>query len=98
MRQIFWKASLALAIFHVITYYVFPWGLLLMLGTVPLFIIGILDMLQDKHTIRKNFPVIGHARYLFEMIRPEINQYFIESNTDGAAFSREERSLVYQRS
>lgn len=37
-------------------------------------------------------------RYIFEIIRPEINQYFIESNTDGTPFSREERSLVYQRS
>ena len=40
---------------------------------------------------------LGHFRYLFEMVRPEINQYFIESNTDGRPFSRELRSVVYQR-
>ncbi len=55
-------------------------------------------MLQSKQSIRRNFPVIGHMRYIFEMVRPEINQYFIESNTDGTPFSREERSVVYQRS
>lgn len=97
MRRIFWLSFLALGIFHIITYFIFPLGLFLMLGTVPLFILGISDMLQRKHSIRRNFPIIGHARYLFEMIRPEINQYFVESNTDGAPFSREERSLVYQR-
>ncbi len=69
-----------------------------MLVTIPLFLLGLSDMFQSKHTIRRNFPVIGHARYLLEMIRPEVNQYFIESNTDGVPFSREERSLVYQRS
>lgn len=41
--------------------------------------------------------MFGHLRYLFESIRPEINQYFIESNTDGRPFSREQRSVVYQR-
>jgi len=47
--------------------------------------------------VLRNFPVVGHFRYLLEMIRPEINQYFIESNTDGTPFNREQRSVVYQR-
>ena len=64
---------------------------------VPLIIIGIHDMIQRKHTILRNYPLIGHARYLLEMIRPEISQYFIESNSDGSPFSRENRSVVYQR-
>lgn len=98
MRRIFWLSSLVLFIFHVITYFIFPLGLCLMFVTLPLFLLGISDMIQSKHSIRRNFPVIGHARYLLEMIRPEVNQYFIESNTDGVPFSREERSLVYQRS
>jgi len=63
----------------------------------PLILLGIVDMLQKHHTIRRNFPVIGHGRYLMEMIRPEINQYFVESNSDGRPFSREDRSVVYQR-
>jgi len=63
----------------------------------PLFLIGLVDMFQKKHSIRRNFPLIGNLRYFFEMIRPEINQYFVESNTDGKPFSRESRSIVYQR-
>ncbi len=70
------------------------WSLALLL---PLFGVGLLDMLQTKQAIRRNFPVIGRARYLLEQIRPEINQYFIESNSDGKPFSRNDRSLVYQR-
>ena len=63
----------------------------------PIILLGSADMLQRKRALRRNFPVIGHARYLFEMIRPEIQQYFVESNIDGRPFNREERSLVYQR-
>lgn len=70
------------------------WSLLLLL---PAIARGTADMLQTKQAIKRNFPLVGHARYLLEMIRPEINQYFIESNSDGKPFSRHERSLVYQR-
>jgi glutamate synthase domain-containing protein 2 len=64
----------------------------------PLVLIGIVDLVQKKQTIRRNFPVIGNFRYLFELVRPEINQYFVESNIDGKPYSRERRSLIYQRS
>jgi glutamate synthase domain-containing protein 2 len=64
----------------------------------PLIILGYVDLFQKKQTIRRNFPVIGNFRYLFELVRPEINQYFVESNIDGKPFSRERRSLIYQRS
>ncbi|WMN11036.1 FMN-binding glutamate synthase family protein [Marivirga salinae] len=60
-------------------------------------IIGFHDAFQKKHTILRNFPLIGHFRYLFESISPEIQQYFIERNTDGRPFSRNYRALVYQR-
>ncbi len=63
----------------------------------PIVLLGTADMLQTKRAIRRNFPVIGHVRYLFETIRPEIQQYFVESDIDGRPFNREERSLVYQR-
>ncbi|MEZ5963818.1 MAG: FMN-binding glutamate synthase family protein [Planctomycetota bacterium] len=68
---------------------------LLVLG--PLFAAGYHDYFQTRQTIRRNFPLLGRFRYWFEAIRPEINQYFVESNTDGRPFSRDERSLVYQR-
>lgn len=63
----------------------------------PLIILGVADMTQKHQTVRRNFPIIGHGRYLMEMIRPEINQYFVESNLDGKPFSRNDRSVVYQR-
>jgi len=72
----------------------FAWSFLL-LG--PLFVIGVLDSLQRRRAVRRNFPVIGNLRYLMEAIRPEIGQYFIESNTDGTPFSREVRAIAYQR-
>lgn len=64
---------------------------------VPLLLLGLRDMEQGRRAVLRNFPIIGHFRYLLEMIRPEINQYFIESNTDGRPFNRLERSVVYQR-
>jgi glutamate synthase domain-containing protein 2 len=63
----------------------------------PLIGMGVYDMLQTSHSIRRNFPLLGRMRYLFESIRPEIHQYFVESNSSGRPFSRQERSLVYQR-
>ena len=71
------------------------WFGLILVG--PVVLLGIVDMVQSKRAVQRNFPVIGHARYLFELIRPEIQQYFVESNMDGRPFNREDRSLVYQR-
>lgn len=55
------------------------------------------DLLQKKHTIRANFPFVGRFRYWLETIRPEIYQYFVESNSEGVPFAREVRSVVYSR-
>lgn len=74
-----------------------PTALWSLLFTLPILIIGLRDLLQKTQAIRRNYPVLGNFRYLFEEIRPEINQYFVESNTDGRPFSREQRSIVYQR-
>ena len=74
-----------------------PEAFILLLFVAPVVLIGLWDMAQTKHAIRRNFPVIGHFRYLFEAIRPEMQQYFIESDTNGTPFSREQRSVVYQR-
>ena len=64
---------------------------------IVLLAVGFINTTQHKHAILRNFPVLGYFRYLFEMIAPEIQQYFIERSTDGKPFSRNERSLVYQR-
>jgi glutamate synthase domain-containing protein 2 len=97
MRHLFIKISIASILFTLGASYFFPLMPVSFLITGPIIMLGLYDMLQRKHTIRRNFPVIGHGRYLLEMIRPEINQYFIESNLDGRPFSRERRSVVYQR-
>ena len=65
---------------------------------VGLLILAVRDMTQKRHAILRNFPVLGHMRYLLESIRPEIQQYFIERNFDGKPFDRDTRSLVYARS
>jgi glutamate synthase domain-containing protein 2 len=52
---------------------------------------------QHKHTILRNFPLVGYFRYFFESIRPEIRQYFGESDLDGRPFNRRQRAIVYQR-
>jgi len=59
---------------------------------------GVHDLRQSRHAILRNYPVIGHLRFLLEYIRPEMRQYFIESDAEAAPFSRAQRSLVYQRS
>lgn len=63
----------------------------------PLIAIGLNDMVQPHHSILRNYPLLGHMRFVLEKIRPEIHQYFVESDTDGRPFNRLERSLIYRR-
>ncbi|HEX7385802.1 MAG TPA: FMN-binding glutamate synthase family protein [Castellaniella sp.] len=60
-------------------------------------VLGVYDLNQTRHAIRRNYPVIGNLRFLFEFVRPEIRQYFFEDDTLKLPFSRVDRSLVYQR-
>ena len=62
-----------------------------------LLLLGAYDLLQPHHALLRNYPVIGHLRFLLEGMGPELHQYFVESNTGGAPFNRDERSLVYER-
>ena len=65
--------------------------------TLPLSLLALRDYLQARHAILRNFPVLGRIRYTAEAIRPAIQQYFIENDSEGRPFTKEERSLVYQR-
>jgi glutamate synthase domain-containing protein 2 len=58
---------------------------------------GVYDLFQRRHSVLRNYPVLGHLRFLLEAVRPEIQQYFIEPNFDGRPFDRDVRSLIYQR-
>ena len=69
----------------------------LWLVTSLLSVLGLYDLLQKKHAILRNYPILGHFRFIFEDVRPEIRQYFIEADQDALPFSRMQRSLVYQR-
>ena len=72
--------------------FVFP-----LLVFAALSLVGIRDMMQTKHSILRNYPVLGHVRFFFELIRPEIRQYLLENDQDEVPFSREARNIVYQR-
>ena len=63
----------------------------------PIILVGLYDILQTKHAVRRLYPVIGRFRYLLESFRDEIQQYFVESDISGTPIPREFRSLVYQR-
>ncbi|HYJ65476.1 MAG TPA: hypothetical protein VEV62_17165 [Parafilimonas sp.] len=65
--------------------------------SLPLLLLAIFNIRQKKHVLLRNFPLIGYVRYFLESIRPEIRQYFFESDLDGKPFSRRQRSIVYQR-
>ena len=69
----------------------------LALGFFALVLVGVRDTQQTRHAILRNYPVIGHLRFLFEFVRPEFRQYFFEDDNHAAPFSRQQRSLVYQR-
>jgi hypothetical protein len=59
--------------------------------------VGLNDVSQKSHAVRRNYPVIGNLRYVMETIRPEIRQYLVEADTEGKPLDRMTRSLVYQR-
>ncbi len=62
-----------------------------------IYALGVYNAYQSKHAILRNFPVLGYFRYFFESISPEMQQYFIERETDGKPFPRNQRSAVYRR-
>ena len=80
-----------------ITYVAFNIGGVAALVCLFLLGLGWRDTHQRRHSVLRNYPVIGHLRFLLEFIRPEMRQYFIESDSEAAPFSRQQRSLVYQR-
>jgi glutamate synthase domain-containing protein 2 len=78
------------------TYFFWPLAMLFALVAFVVFV-GVGDIRQTRHSVLRNFPVLGHLRYVMESIRPEIRQYFVESDHEEGPFSRENRSIIYQR-
>src|SRR5258708_15909355 len=60
-------------------------------------LLGIRDLTQKSHAVLRNYPISAHLRFLLEEIRPEMRQYFFESEKDGMPFSRDTRAVIYQR-
>jgi hypothetical protein len=83
MRQKYFILGISALIINAVIYCYFNVGLLFMAILIVLLVVGFVNASQHKHTILRNFPVLGYFRYLFEMIAPEIQQYFIERSTDG---------------
>jgi glutamate synthase domain-containing protein 2 len=74
-----------------------PLFLLPFLGAAAIVLLGTHDLLQTRHSVLRNYPLSAHLRFLLESVRPEIRQYFLESDKDGTPFARDKRSIVYQR-
>ncbi len=96
-RRIFIVLSIIILVSIALIYTVWPPVLWFLVFFGPLIILGYTDVLQSQHSIKKNFPVVGHIRYLLEAFRPEIMQYFVETDTQGRPINRLFRNLVYQR-
>jgi glutamate synthase domain-containing protein 2 len=97
MRKLFINLSIIALLGIIIGSYFWPellWSLVLV---APLIFVGIMDLRQPGHTIKRNFPVVGRMRYWMETLRPKIYQYFIESDTDGTPYNRLNRNVIYQR-
>lgn len=97
-KQFLVYSILSLAISVVLTIYISWYWVILFTFCFVLFILGSIDMIQNRHTIKKTYPLVGRFRYLFEELRPKMYQYFIESDTDGKPIHRVDRSTIYQRS
>lgn len=97
IRQVIW--AVVIAYFAISLYLVLFGGFNFWILIVPLalLVLAFRDAFQTKHTLRKNYPIIGRLRYTLESIRPEMRQYFFEGELDGKPFNRRQRSIVYQR-
>jgi len=96
-RYTIFGAAVGLTVLSLIALIWTPWAWIPLALFGALSARGIVDLTQTGHAILRNYPVIGHMRFLFEGIRPEIRQYIIESDQDEEPFSRDARSIVYQR-
>ncbi|HQV06040.1 MAG TPA: glutamate synthase-related protein [Chitinophagaceae bacterium] len=96
-RQIFLLLSFIILAAIAGIYFIWKPVLWFLILFAPIILIGIRDIFQTKHAIKRNFPVIGNFRYMLEKVRPEIMQYFVETDTEGRPINRLHRSLIYQR-
>ncbi|WP_371477452.1 FMN-binding glutamate synthase family protein [Kitasatospora sp. NBC_00315] len=99
MLRIVWVALLACAAAVAVTTAVLrsPWWWAAAGPLLAVLLLAGRDLLQRRHSVLRNYPVLGHLRFLLEGVRPELQQYFVERNFDGRPFDRDTRSIVYER-
>ena len=97
VRQGFITLSIVIVAAILLLSLISPYFLLTFIVVAPIIVIGVIDITQKRQTIRRNFPIIGNFRYLLEKVRPEIMQYFVETDTEGKPINRLFRSVIYQR-
>jgi glutamate synthase domain-containing protein 2 len=97
MRKIFIVSSIAVTALLLLWAYFWIDALFGFIIFGPLIYMGIMDIVQTRQSIRRNFPLLGRLRYVLEDMRPKIQQYFVESDTDGTPINRNDRSVIYQR-
>jgi glutamate synthase domain-containing protein 2 len=94
------KVWVAVIVLTVIFIALSVWSLWFLIGVVvfgALALLGLYDYVQPRHAILRNYPIIGHLRFLLEDTGPELHQYLVEDDTDGRPFDRDTRSLMYRR-
>ncbi|MEE9141860.1 MAG: glutamate synthase-related protein [Gammaproteobacteria bacterium] len=97
MKRIFIYSLALLTIAIIAAAFVWPWMWWVFIVLGPLLVVAIYDLLQKKHTILRNYPIVGHIRYFLEDFRHHIRQYLIQGDKEGDPFNRMQRSIVYQR-
>ncbi|HSV70874.1 MAG TPA: FMN-binding glutamate synthase family protein [Methylibium sp.] len=97
LRYATWLACAIGLLLSALTWTMGASGALPTLAFAALVVTGLHDVRQTRRSVLRNYPVIGHLRFLLEFIRPELRQYFLESDREAVPFSRQQRSLVYQR-
>jgi len=95
--KVFWAMVVLTIAFAVLTVLHSIWWVIGVVICGVLVLVGIWDLLQTKHSILRNYPIVGHARFLLEDAGPELHQYLVENDTDGRPFNRDARALMYER-
>ncbi len=95
--KVFWAMVVLTIAFIVLTFVHSVWWVIGAAITGVLVLIGVWDLLQTRHSILRNYPIVGHARFLLEDAGPELHQYLVENDIEGRPFDRDTRSLMYER-
>jgi glutamate synthase domain-containing protein 2 len=96
-KQFVWASVISVITLAILSFFWQP-AIYIFIAILVLAILGFYDFFQTSHTIRRNYPLLGRLRYILESFRPEMQQYFVERDTDGTPFNRLQRSLIYARS